>query len=117
MAMQGKLKTSPAELANKPEDTSFEDLLFYVNSKSATVRYRAVKELIPILNERSRMALENRILKDRNIHVRFLAISGLVDRRSIASLAVLEHALVTAATSQERAMLKNAITEIRLKKK
>ncbi|MBN2343511.1 MAG: hypothetical protein JXX29_04925 [Deltaproteobacteria bacterium] len=94
--------------------TTVEDLVFYTNSKSATVRYKAVKELIPIMDDRARVALETRIINDRNMHVRFLAISGLVQRDSTASLPVLEHALMTAATSQERAMLKSAIQEIRL---
>ncbi|MBN2527725.1 MAG: hypothetical protein JXR76_15145 [Deltaproteobacteria bacterium] len=113
----GRLKTPPATISGAPEETSFEDLLFYANSKSATVRYRAVKELIPILNEQSRLALENRVLNDRNIHVRFLAISGLVLRSSTASLPVLEHALITAATSEERATVKKAIADIRFQKK
>jgi hypothetical protein len=98
-------------------ETSFEDLLFYARSKSATVRYRAVRDLIPLLNDRSRAALEDRVIQDRNIHVRFLAIEGLVQRQSVASLPILEHALVTAATLQERAMLKNAIDAIRLGRK
>ena len=95
-------------------ETTFDDLLFYAESKSATVRFRAVKELIPLINEQSRIALENRVINDRNIHVRFLAIGGLAERRSVKSLPVLEHALITAATSQERAVLKKAISVIRL---
>lgn len=95
-------------------ETTFEDLLFYAQSKSATVRYRSVHELIPIINDRARIALENRVLNDRNLHVRFAAIMGLVQRDSKASLPVLEHALMAAATSQERAVLKSAISQIRL---
>lgn len=95
-------------------DTTFEDLLFYSSSKSATVRYKAVTELIPLMVDNARVALENRVINDRNMHVRFLAISGLVQRHSVASLSILEHAVMTAATSQERAMLKNAISELRL---
>lgn len=108
----GKMDSTKSASDTKPE-TSFEDLLFYAKSRSATVRYRAVRDLIPLLNERSRAALEDRVIQDRNIHVRFLAIDGLVQRHSVASLPILEHALVTAATSQERATLKNAISQIR----
>jgi hypothetical protein len=116
LKQMGKMASAKSASDAKPE-TSFEDLLFYARSRSATVRYRAVRDLIPLLNERSRAALEDRVVQDRNIHVRFLAIEGLVQRHSVASLPILEHALVTAATSQERATLKNAISQIRLGRK
>ena len=91
---------------------SLQDLMFYAKSRSATVRLRAVKDLISVPDDRARQVLEERMLEDTNMQVRFAAVRGLSARRSFASIPVIRKAKITAATSQERAVLKKAMTEI-----
>jgi hypothetical protein len=105
----------PAEVAPRPpgrREVTVDDLVFYSRSRSPSVRMRAVKDLVSVPGERARAALEERLFKDTNMQVRFAAIGGLAARRSFASLPALRSARVTAATSEERAVLKEAIDEI-----
>ncbi|MFO8072367.1 MAG: HEAT repeat domain-containing protein [Polyangia bacterium] len=108
---------TPSERRKEPvrverEPATIEDLLFYAGSRSSSVRYRAVRDLIPIPGERARRALVERMTEDTNLQVRIAAIRGLAARRSSRSIPAMRRALITAATSQERAVLKDAISEI-----
>jgi tetratricopeptide (TPR) repeat protein len=93
----------------EPKPVPLEDLLFYARSRSSAVRHRAVRDLARLADDRARRALEERVLEDQNRYVRFAAVEGLVARRSRASIPVLRRALNTAATSEERAVLKRAL--------
>ena len=86
--------------------------MFYSKSRSSTVRLRAVKDLISVSDDRARQVLEDRMLNDTNMQVRFAAIRGLAARRSYNSIHVIRKARITAATSQERAVLKKAMDDI-----
>jgi hypothetical protein len=96
----------------EPRPVPLEDLLFYARSKSTAVRHRAVRNLAAVPGDRARLALEERATRDANMQIRFAAVEGLVARRSYASLPELRRALITAATSEERAVLKRAIAAI-----
>ncbi len=99
--------------AHSPREMpSLQDLMFYAKSSSSTVRLRAVKDLITVSDDRARQVLEERMLNDTNMQVRFTAIRGLSARRSVVSIPVIRKARITAATSQERAVLKKAMDEI-----
>jgi len=98
--------------ASEGSGATLEDLLFYAGSKRTPVRLRAVRDLAAQPSDRARLALEERVLTDTNISVRIAAAEALVARGSVASLPVLERALVTATTSQERAVLKRAVAEL-----
>jgi HEAT repeat protein len=91
---------------------SLEELLFYSGSKSSSVRLRAVRDLAAHPDDRARLALEKRILEDTNMRVRIAAVEALVARRSVASIPLLRQAVLTASTSQERAVLKRAVAQI-----
>ena len=105
--------TSGEMPARAPRETpSLQDLMFYARSRSASVRLRAVKDLISVSDDRARQVLEERMRKDTNMQVRFTAIRGLSARRSFASIPAIREARITAATSQERAVLKKAMDEI-----
>jgi tetratricopeptide (TPR) repeat protein len=103
----GKMPVHPPR-----EVPSLQDLMFYAKSRSATVRLRAVKDLISVSDDRARQVLEERMVNDTNMQVRFTAIRGLSARRSHVSIPVIRKARITAGTSQERAVLKKAMDEI-----
>ena len=103
----GKMPVHPPR-----EVPSLQDLMFYAKSRSATVRLRAVKDLISVSDDRARQVLEERMVKDTNMQVRIAAIRGLSARRSQVSIPVIRKARITAGTSQERAVLKRAMDEI-----
>ena len=105
-------RKAPVKKVEKRREVTLEDLLFYSKSSSSSVRMKAVKDLIVVNNPRVRLALEERVVNDTNMHVRFAAINGLAARRSRASVPVLRRATITATTSQERAVLKKAIDKI-----
>jgi flagellar biosynthesis GTPase FlhF len=104
----GQPQAAPYE--TKP--TSIEDLLFFSGSKSSSVRLRAVRGLVAQPDDRARQALEKRMRVDTNMRVRIAAIEGLVARGSLRSIPALREAVLTAATSQERAVLKRAIADL-----
>jgi hypothetical protein len=102
----------PTTSANTIDEASLEDLLFYTGSKSSAVRLRAVRDLAAQPSDRARLALEHRLAVDTNIRVRIAAVESLVARGSVASIPALQRALLTVATSQERAVLKRAIAAL-----
>jgi hypothetical protein len=91
---------------------TLEQLLFYSGSRSSSVRMRAVRDLAGQPDDRARLALEQRAVEDTNMRVRIAAIEALAARRSTASIPLLRRAVLTASTSEERAVLKRAVAEI-----
>ncbi len=110
--VKGEAASGKKTAHSSGEMPSIQDLMFYAKSRSATVRLRAVKDLISVPDDRARQVLEERMLEDTNMQVRFAAARGLSARRSFASIPVIRKAKITAATSQERAVLKKAMDEI-----
>ncbi|MBW2276627.1 MAG: HEAT repeat domain-containing protein [Deltaproteobacteria bacterium] len=115
MYEQVPVEPAPAGLTAPPHERSaptLQELLFYSGSKSSAVRLRAVRDLAAHPDDRARQALERGAQSDTNIRVRIAAIEGLVARGSVASIPLLKQIVLTASTSQERAVLKSAIAEL-----
>jgi hypothetical protein len=104
--------TPMAQQTQEAPKLSLEELLFYVKSRSSAIRMKALKDLTTMSDDRARVALEDRLVRDPNIQIRIAAIAGLEARRSVHSIPVIWRAVITASSSSERARLKKAIKTI-----
>jgi hypothetical protein len=108
---QEKKTALPGVEKPRPVD-KLEDKLVLLRSPVVKDRINAVNWLAVIYDKRARLALEDRMIRDPSMVVRYAAIDALGNRGEVESLRVMFRVMRLAATSAERARIGAAIKRI-----
>ncbi|MDD5309918.1 MAG: hypothetical protein PHU25_21585, partial [Deltaproteobacteria bacterium] len=101
----------PAAVAGE-KPASLDDLLFKAKTGPSSERVVACRGLAAFPDDRSRLALEERMLTDINIQVRLAAVDSLLARKSVASVEAMRRAAQMASSSAEKARITEAIGKL-----